>query len=107
MLRELCHEWLRHDIVDIPGFSRVRIRCQWYLLKIRYYGNDGANSGTAIRRLGMAKRPMGAVLAAPMVDPSSSQPLYQQVYQRIRELIASLSSRASFLEERDCPPAGL
>ena len=87
MLRELCHEWLRHDIVDIPGFSRVRIRCQWYLLKIRYYGNDGANSGTAIRRLGMAKRPMGAVLAAPMVDPSSSQPLYQQVYQRIRELI--------------------
>ncbi len=35
----------------------------------------------------MAKRPMGAVLAAPMVDPSSPQPLYQQVYQRIRELI--------------------
>ena len=35
----------------------------------------------------MAKSPMGALLAAPMVDPSSSQPLYQQVYQRIRELI--------------------
>jgi len=35
----------------------------------------------------MAKRPMGALLAAPMVDPSSHQPLYQQVYQRIRELI--------------------
>ena len=35
----------------------------------------------------MGKRPMGALLAAPLVDPSSPQPLYQQVYQRIRELI--------------------
>ena len=31
VVRELCHEWLPHDVVDIPGFSRVRIRCQWYL----------------------------------------------------------------------------
>ena len=54
---------------------------------MRYYADDGTNSGAAHRSVGMAKRPMGALLSAPLVDSNSALPLYQQVYQRIRELI--------------------